>query len=59
EKFAYLKYSVFAILLFVALKLITAEYIELPEWFSLTFIGLALGVGIYISTLNIKSGQKK
>src|SRR5690606_33645252 len=59
EKFAYLKYSVFAILLFVALKLITAEYIELPEWFSLTFIGLALGVGIYISTLNIKGGQKK
>src|SRR5690606_13309026 len=59
EKFAYLKYSVFVILLFVSLILITATYIDLPECFSLTFIWLALGVGIYISTLNIKGGQKK
>jgi TerC family integral membrane protein len=54
EKFVYLKYSVFAILLFVSIKLMTASYVELPEWFSLLFIGVSLGIGIYISTLNIK-----
>ena len=59
EKFAYLKYSVFSILIFVSIKLITAEYFELPEWFSLAFIGLSLAVGIYISMLNIKSNPGK
>ncbi|WP_111308428.1 TerC/Alx family metal homeostasis membrane protein [Confluentibacter sediminis] len=55
EKFVYLKYSVFSILLFVSIKLITSEYFEIPEWFSLVFIGISLAVGIYISTLNIKN----
>ena len=54
EKFVYLKYSVFAILLFVSLKLMTASLIEIPEWFSLLFIGISLLSGIYISTINIK-----
>jgi len=53
EKFVYLKYSVFAILLFVSLKLMTASLIEIPEWFSLLFIGISLLSGIYISTINI------
>ena len=55
DKFVYLKYSVFAILLFVSLKLMTASLIEIPEWFSLLFIGISLAIGIYISTINIKS----
>lgn len=55
EKFVYLKYSVFAILLFVSLKLMTASLIEIPEWFSLLFIGISLAIGIYISTINLKS----
>lgn len=55
EKFVYLKYSVFAILLFVSVKLMTASLIEIPEWFSLLFIGISLAIGIYISTINIKS----
>lgn len=54
EKFVYLKYSVFAILLFVSLKLMTASLIKIPEWFSLLFIGISLLSGIYISTINIK-----
>jgi tellurite resistance protein TerC len=54
DKFVYLKYSVFAILLFVSLKLITANWVDIPEWFSLMFIGLSLGIGIYISTIIIK-----
>lgn len=59
EKFAYLKYSVFSILLFVSVKLISSQYFYIPEWFSLSFIGLSLGVGIYISTLNIKKADSK
>ena len=54
DRFAYLKYSVFSILIFVSIKLMTTSYIEIPEWFSLLFIALSLGVGIYISTLNLK-----
>ncbi len=49
RKFRYLKYSVFAILIFVALKLIVIHYVEFPEWFSLTFIAVSLGMGILIS----------
>jgi tellurite resistance protein TerC len=55
EKFVYLKYSVFAILVFVSLKLMTASLIDIPEWFSLLFIGISLGMGIYISTIKIKT----
>lgn len=54
EKFIYLKYSVFSILIFVSIKLITASWVKIPEWFSLSFIGISLLIGIYISTINIK-----
>lgn len=54
EKFIYLKYSVFSILIFVSLKLITASWVIIPEWFSLSFIGISLLIGIYISTISIK-----
>lgn len=53
EKFIYLKYSVFAILVFVSLKLMTASWVDIPEWFSLLFIGLSLGIGVYISVLMV------
>ena len=59
EKFAYLKYSVFSILLFVSIKLISSQFFHIPEWFSLSFIALSLGVGIYISTINIKNSDSK
>ena len=55
DKFIYLKYSVFSILVFVSLKLMTANWIDIPEWFSLLFIGISLSIGIYISTLKIKT----
>jgi tellurite resistance protein TerC len=51
EKFKYLKYSVFSILVFVSLKLMTANWIDIPEWFSLLFIFISLAIGIYISSL--------
>jgi tellurite resistance protein TerC len=55
EKFIYLKYSVFSILVFVSLKLMTANWINIPEWFSLLFIGISIAIGIYISTMKIKT----
>ncbi|WP_235296519.1 TerC/Alx family metal homeostasis membrane protein [Portibacter marinus] len=51
ERFKYLKYSVFSILIFVSLKLITANWLEIPEWFSLMFIGVSLAIGVWISIL--------
>ena len=54
EKFKYLKYSVFAILVFVSIKLISANFVKIPEWFSLLFIGLSLIIGVYVSVKNIK-----
>ena len=49
KKFVYLEYSVFAILLFVGLKLIAMHHFHIPEWFSLSFIALSLLMGIGIS----------
>lgn len=59
DKFAYLKYSVFSILLFVSIKLICTQFFHIPAWFSLSFIALSLGVGIYISTININKVDSK
>lgn len=58
EKFIYLKYSVFSILIFVSLKLITASWIEIPEWFSLLFIAISLAIGIWISILKIEANNQ-
>lgn len=57
EKFYYIKYSVFAILLFVGVKLIIIHYIHLPEWLSLAFITLALITGILYSMRQTKSSE--
>lgn len=54
EKFKYLKFSVFSILIFVALKLMTAMWLEIPEWFSLLFITISLGMGICISIVKLE-----
>lgn len=59
EKFSYIKYSVFSILLFVSLKLITVNWIDIPEWFSLLFIGVSLSIGIYISIIHVKRENKR
>jgi tellurite resistance protein TerC len=49
DKFHYLKYSVFAILVFVSLKLIVLHFYKFPEWFSLAFIAVSLVMGVLIS----------
>ena len=57
ERFKYIKYSVFAILVFVALKLIVIHFIKFPEWFSLSFISVSLLMGILVS-LKKKTNSK-
>lgn len=49
ERFSYLKYSVFAILLYIGIKLLVMHHIEIPEWLSLSFIVLSVGLGIFVS----------
>ena len=49
ERFIYIKYSVFAILVFVSIKLLTLHFYKMPEWFSLTFIGMSLIIGVIVS----------
>lgn len=49
QKFQYLEYSLVAILTFVGLKMLSSHYLHLPEWASLGFIVLALGLGIFFS----------
>ena len=57
KKFRFIKYSVFAILVFVALKLllIDVEYFHFMEWASLPFIALSLIVGIIVSIVKSES----
>lgn len=49
DRFAHLEYSLIAILTFVGLKMLLHDYIQLPEWVSLTFIGVSLLVGVLVS----------
>src|SRR5690606_28682715 len=58
-RFGYLKYSLVAILTYVGIKMILSHHIEIPEWFSLAFIGLALGLGVLFSLRQEKKAQVK
>lgn len=49
NRFKYLEYSLVAILTFVGIKLLLVHHYQFPEWFSLSFIALALGAGVFIS----------
>lgn len=48
-KFSYLEYSLIAILSFVGFKMLSHDFVEIPEWLSLVFIALALLIGIIVS----------
>lgn len=56
NRFAYLEYSLIAILTFVGLKMLLHDYIKLPEWVSLTFIAISLLAGILVS-LRMSKGE--
>lgn len=49
EKFSCLEYSLIAILSFVGIKMLAHDFIEIPEWASLSFIALSLLIGIMVS----------
>lgn len=49
ERFCYLEYSLIAILSFVGFKMLLHDFIDFPEWISLTFIALSLLIGIVVS----------
>ena len=49
NKFAYLEYSLVAILFFVGVKLLISHYYKFPEYISLGFIIVALLAGILVS----------
>lgn len=49
RKFVYVEYSLIAILTFVGVKMLIADWVEFHEWVSLGFIALALGIGILAS----------
>lgn len=49
EKFKFINYSLAVILGFVGLKMIFADYIDIPSWVSLAVIALALAGGILAS----------
>lgn len=57
EKFHYLKYSVFVILLYIGMKLILMHHIEIPEWFSLSVIFVSLMAGLLVSWYNIRKAE--
>jgi len=49
ERFAYLEYSLIAILSFVGFKMVLHDFIEIPEWASLSFIAFFLFIGVLVS----------
>lgn len=48
-RFSYLEYSLIAILSFVGLKMLLHDFIDFPEWVSLTFIAVSLLIGVFVS----------
>lgn len=55
-KFSYLEYSLIAILSFVGFKMLSHDFVEIPEWLSLAFIALSLLIGIIVS-LQLSKGE--
>ncbi|MXV38902.1 TerC/Alx family metal homeostasis membrane protein [Flavobacteriaceae bacterium Ap0902] len=53
EKFHYLHYSIFVILLYIGIKLILMHHYEIPEWLSLGIIFLSLTGGVIVSLIKI------
>ncbi|WP_395063457.1 TerC family protein [Flavobacterium sp.] len=58
EKFSHLEYSLIAILSFVGVKMLAHDFIEIPEWASLSFIALSLLVGVLFSSYKAKEDDE-
>lgn len=59
DKFSYLKYSVFVILLFVSAKLILMQFVHFPEWISLPLIATSLISGVIYSIYRMKKNPQE
>jgi len=59
ERFSYLEYSLIAILSFVGLKMLLHDFIDFPEWISLTFIALSLSIGVVVSLKMSKEEEEE
>ncbi len=59
DKFSYLKYSVFVILLFVSAKLILMQFVHFPEWISLPLIATSLISGVIYSIYRMKKDPQE
>jgi len=59
NKFAYLEYSLVAILTFVGVKMLIKELYIFPEWISLSFIALSLLTGILVSMRRSRLEEEK
>lgn len=59
SKFKYISYSLVVILAFVGVKMIISEHVEVPEWLSLTVIGVSLVAGVVVSAIMQKSDSSK
>ena len=57
NKFAYLEYSIIAILSFIGLKMLCKEFIPIAEWLSLLIIVLSLSAGIVTSIYQAKAND--
>src|SRR5690606_11714967 len=55
NKFMYIKKALVFILFFVGVKIILSQFVELPEWFSLVVIVIALGVAMFLSLRKAKA----
>lgn len=58
DKFKYVKISLVGILGFVGIKMLLSNYIDMPEWVSLSVILGFLSAGIFYSMYKDKEGQE-
>lgn len=54
DRFQYLEYSVFVILIYVGVKIMIHDFLHIPEWISLSFIALSLTAGVIFSLMREK-----
>lgn len=57
-KFRFIHYSLAVILAFVGVKMLTAHYINFPEWLSLTLILVSLAIGVGVSLISTKEEKE-
>ena len=57
DRFSYLQYGLAVLLVFIGVKLLLAGTVEIPIFFTLAFISLAIGVSILVSVVTWRRGR--